>query len=64
MSAVEQATSESRSSVKLVRNASGKVQIEVKRYAETEDPKDIADAATAAQKTFDELCAKYTDGAS
>lgn len=64
MSVVEQATAESRSSVKLVRNASGKVQIEVKRYAESEDPKDIADAAAAVQETFDELCAKYADGAS
>lgn len=59
MSAVEQATTESRSSVKLVRNASGKVQIECKVYAESDDPKDVSDAEAAVQEMFDRLCEKY-----
>lgn len=64
MSAPEQERQapEGLSSVKLVRNAKGDVQIECKVYASTNDPTDVAYAASETQRLFDEIVGRYPIG--
>lgn len=64
MSAPEQVTREQEglSSVKLVRNASGKTQIELKRYAEDNSPEALDAAIAHAKRSYDELAAYYSPG--
>lgn len=61
MSAVEQQT-ESRSSVKLTRNAKGDTQVECKVYAPSDDLFDVDATEKAAVELYDRLCARYPMG--
>lgn len=54
--------SERLSSFKVTRNATGKVQIEVKRYAERNDQEAVNAAVADARRIFDELDAYYAPG--
>lgn len=64
MSAVDEVRRETDrgSSVKLVRNARGETQIEVKAYSDDE-PMSLDYAAAEAQRVYDLLVAKYGSGA-
>lgn len=66
MSATEQASGQSadlRSSVKLSRNASGRVQIEIKVRV-GDDSLELDSCSAEAQRIYDEIAAKYPmDGA-
>lgn len=53
---------DSLSSFKVTRNATGKVQLEVKVYAESNSDFELEAAKTRAQRIYDELDAYYAPG--
>lgn len=57
-----EAARDSVSSFKVTRNAAGKVQIEVKIYAESNDEDAVVAAQGRAQRLYDELDAYYAPG--
>ena len=57
MASAEERTPDSIPSVKLIRNAKGGTQIEVKIYNENSD-----DAEAKARKIYDSLCKEYPTG--
>lgn len=60
MSAVEAQAADIRSSIKISRNASGRVQLEVKCRL-GDDPMDLDQLSSQAQAIYDDLAAKYAE---